>query len=38
MEEDRLNTDKWIDFWNLYDKACWSDFLSRPEISGRCIA
>lgn len=32
MKEDRLNTDKWIDFWNLYDKACWSDFLSRPEF------
>lgn len=25
-------TDKWRDFWNLYDRACWSDFLSRPEL------
>lgn len=32
MKKLEINNDKWIDFWNLYDKACWSDFLTRPAL------
>lgn len=27
-----MKTDKWIDFWNLFDKNCWIDFLTRTEL------
>ena len=30
--EVKLNTDLWMEYWNLYDSACWSDYLSRPNI------
>ena len=32
MTDYELKTEKWIDFWNLFDKACWSDFLTRNEL------
>ena len=32
MKKLELNNEKWIDFWNLFDKACWSDFLTRPKL------
>tara|TARA_B110000908_G_C10175640_1_gene413100 strand:+ start:161 stop:1252 length:1092 start_codon:yes stop_codon:yes gene_type:complete len=32
MKDYELKTEKWIDFWNLFDKACWSDFLTRNAL------
>ncbi len=28
-----LTSDLWMEYWNMYDWACWSDYLSRPSIT-----
>lgn len=29
---EELDIEHWLEYWNLYDKACWSDYLTRPAI------
>lgn len=31
-EKEDLNTDLWMEYWNLYDWACWHDYLTRPSV------
>lgn len=27
-----FDIEHWLEYWNLYDKACWTDYLTRPAI------
>lgn len=31
-EKEDLNIELWLEYWNLYDWACWDDYLTRPVI------
>lgn len=31
-ESSELSIELWLEYWNLYDWACWEDYLNRPSL------
>lgn len=30
--KEKYKTDLWLQYWELYDKACWREYLAKPEF------
>ncbi|MEO9022788.1 MAG: hypothetical protein ABI237_18060 [Ginsengibacter sp.] len=30
--DQELNTELWMEYWNLYDWNCWNEYITRPDI------